>query len=300
MLSLFLFFMPLIHIEHIEDTVLNGDLSALELMENSSNISAKIDGKPSIVWGEDTDGLFFVGTKSVFNKKLVKRCKSYSDIDKWYDGDLHELLTTCFRNLPNDGNVYQGEFLGFGGDSEYIPNTIKYTFDDVIREDIVIAPHTIYHGNSKELRDWEGVTLQRNLKSTNNVRFVHSTVSNNNCMEDIHFLINFARTIAGAVEFIEDPKNVAAMKKELNSYIRTDREIVAEEFENTNLIRFWQLVIQIKEQFMDHCVTNSDGMNVTLNGENIDAEGYVLSDNRRVVKLINRREFSYHNFIKNA
>ena len=299
MLSLFLFFMPLIHIEHIEDTVLNGDLSALELLENSSNISAKIDGKPSIVWGEDTDGLFFVGTKSVFNKRLVKRCKSYQDIDNWYDGDLHELLTSCFRNLPNDGNVYQGEFLGFGGDSEYIPNTIKYTFDDVIREDIVIAPHTIYHGDSKELREWEGVTLQRNLKSTNNVRFVHSTVSNNNCMEDIHFLINFARTIAGAVEFIEDPKNVAAMKKELNSYIRTDREIVAEEFENTNLIRFWQLVIQIKEQFMDNCVTNSDGMNVTLNGDNIDAEGYVLSDNRSVVKLINRREFSYHNFLVN-
>ena len=118
-------------------------------------------------------------------------------------------------------------------------------------------------------------------------------------MEDIHFLINFARTIAGAVEFIEDPKNVAAMKKELNSYIRTDREIVAEEFENTNLIRFWQLVIQIKEQFMDNCVTNSDGMNVTLNGDNIDAEGYVLSDNRSVVKLVNRREFSYHNFLVN-
>ena len=291
--------MPLIHIEHIEDTVLNGDLSALELMENSSNISAKIDGKPSIVWGEDTDGLFFVGTKSVFNKRLVKRCKSYQDIDNWYDGDLHEILTTCFRNLPNDGNVYQGEFLGFGGDSEYIPNTIKYTFDDVIREDIVIAPHTIYHGDSKELREWEGVTLKRNLPGTNNVRFVHSTVSNNNCMEDIHFLINFARTIAGAVEFIEDPKNVAAMKKELNSYIRTDREIVAEEFENTNLVRFWQLVIQIKEQFMDNCVTNSDGMNVTLNGDNIDAEGYVLSDNRSVVKLINRREFSYHNFLVN-
>ena len=50
---------------------------------------------------------------------------------------------------------------------------------------------------------------------------------------------------------------------------------------------------------MDNCVTNSDGMNVTLNGDNIDAEGYVLSDNRSVVKLVNRREFSYHNFLVN-
>ena len=292
--------MPLLHIEHLEDTVLDGNLSALELLENSSNLTAKIDGSPSIVWGQDTDGLFFVGTKSVFNKKLIKRCKSYGDIDKLYDGDLHEILTTCFRNLPNDGNIYQGDFIGFGGDSEYNPNTVTYTFDRVIREDVIIAPHTIYTGNVKDIREWKVSPLTHNLSNTNNVRFVSSPVTNKNCIEDLTFMINFARTIAGAVEFIEDPKNVAAMKKELNSYIRSDREIVAEEFENTNLIRFWQYVITIKEQFMENCNTNRSEMKASLNGENIDAEGYVLSDNSQVIKLINRREFSYHNFIKNA
>ena len=293
--------MPLLHIEHIEDTVLNGNLSALELLETGSNLSAKIDGSPSIVWGQDpADNLFFVGTKSVFNKKLVKRCKSYGDIDNLYSGDLHEILTTCFRNLPNDGNIYQGDFIGFGGDSEYNPNTITYTFDDVIREDVIIAPHTIYTGNGKDLRKHKVSPLTRNLQSTNNVKFVHSTVTNKNCAEDLNFIITFARTIAGAVEFIEDEKNVAAMKKELNAYIREDREIVPEEFDNTNLVRFWKLIVSIKEQFMDNCVTNSDGMNVTLNGDNIDAEGYVLSDNRSVVKLVNRTEFSYHNFIRNS
>ena len=299
-ITLFSLIMPLLHIEHLEDTVLNGNLSALELLENSSNLTAKIDGKPSIVWGQDTDGLFFVGTKSLFNKKLIKRCKSYGDIDKLYDGNLHEILTTCFRNLPNDGNIYQGDFIGFGGDSEYNPNTVTYTFDRVIREDIIIAPHTIYTGNVKDIREWKVSPLTRNLKNTNNVRFVHSPVTNKNCTEDLAFMLNFARTIAGAVEFIEDEKNVAAMKKELNSYIRTNREIVPEEFDNTNLVRFWQLVIQIKEQFMENCDTNSSEMKASLNGENIDAEGYVLSDNSQVIKLINRREFSYHNFIKNA
>ena len=83
------------------------------------------------------------------------------------------------------------------------------------------------------------------------MRFVSSTVTNKNCVEDLGFMINFARTIAGAVEFIEDEKNVAAMKKELNAYIREDREIVAEEFENTSLVRFWQLIVSIKEMFMD-------------------------------------------------
>ena len=299
-ITLFSLIMPLLHIEHIEDTVLNGNLSALELLENSSNLTAKIDGKPSIVWGQDTDGLFFVGTKSVFNKKLIKRCKSYGDIDKLYDGDLHEILTTCFRNLPNDGNIYQGDFIGFGGDSEYNPNTVTYTFDRVIREDIIIAPHTIYTGNVKDIREWKVSPLTRNLKNTNNVRFVHSPVTNKNCTEDLAFMLNFARTIAGAVEFIEDEKNVAAMKKELNSYIRTNREIVPEEFDNTNLVRFWQYVITIKEQFMENCDTNSSEMKASLNGENIDAEGYVLSDNSQVIKLINRREFSYNNFIRNS
>ena len=252
-ISLFSLIMPLLHIEHFEDTVLNGNLSALELLENSSNLTAKIDGSPSIVWGTDpADNLFFVGTKSVFNKKLVKRCKSYSDVNKYYDGELADILTTCFRYLPNDDNIYQGDFIGFGGLSEYNPNTITYTFDDVIREDVIIAPHTIYSGNSKDIREHKVSPIGRNLQNTNNVRFVHSTVTNNNCTEDLSFMLNFARTIAGAVDFIEDEKNVAAMKKELNAYIRTDREIVAEEFENTTLVRFWQLVIRIKEQFMEN------------------------------------------------
>lgn len=119
-------------------------------------------------------------------------------------------------------------------------------------------------------------------------------------MEDLSFIINFARTIAGAVEFIEDEKNVAAMKKELNAYIRTDREIVPEEFDNTNLVRFYNLVIRIKEQFMDNCDTNSSEMKASLNGEDYEGEGYVLSDKLQVIKLINRREFSYNNFIRNS
>tara|TARA_Y100001970_G_scaffold36981_1_gene45659 strand:- start:1798 stop:2727 length:930 start_codon:yes stop_codon:yes gene_type:complete len=300
-ISLFSLIMPLLHIEHLEDTVLNGNLSALELLENSSNLTAKIDGSPSIVWGQDpADNLFFVGTKSVFNKKLVKRCKSYGDVNKYYKGELADILTQCFRYLPNDGNIYQGDFIGLGGLSEYNPNTVTYTFDRVIREDIIIAPHTTYVGNSKDLREHKVLPLTRNLQNTNNVRFVSSTVTNNNCMEDLTFVINFARTIAGAVEFIEDPKNVAAMKKELNAYIREDREIVPEEFDNTNLVRFYNLVIRIKEQFMDNCNTNSSEMKASLNGEDYDGEGYVLSDKLQTIKLINRREFSYNNFIRNS
>lgn len=39
------------HIEHPEDSILTGDLSVLDWFIAESNISAKIDGAPAIVWG---------------------------------------------------------------------------------------------------------------------------------------------------------------------------------------------------------------------------------------------------------
>ena len=39
------------HIEHPEDSILNGDLSVLDWFTSNGKISAKIDGAPAIVWG---------------------------------------------------------------------------------------------------------------------------------------------------------------------------------------------------------------------------------------------------------
>ena len=56
--------MPLLHLEHPEDTILTGDLSVFDaLYEIQSNISVKIDGAPSIVWGVNPEnGKSFVGS----------------------------------------------------------------------------------------------------------------------------------------------------------------------------------------------------------------------------------------------
>ena len=60
------------HIEHPEDSILTGDLSALDCLRNEGNLSVKMDGAPAIVWGTNpATGNFFVGTKSVFNKVSV-------------------------------------------------------------------------------------------------------------------------------------------------------------------------------------------------------------------------------------
>ena len=62
-----------LHIEHPEDTILTGDLSVLDAFQSDNHYSVKIDGSPAIVWGTDPEnGKFFVGTKSVFNKRTPK------------------------------------------------------------------------------------------------------------------------------------------------------------------------------------------------------------------------------------
>ena len=142
------------HIEHPEDTILTGDLSVLDWFTGDSYLSTKIDGAPAIVWGTNpATGNFFVGTKSVFNKVKIKINESHQDIDTNHTGNVADILHACFDYLPDPkGGIFQGDFIGFGGSDEYTPNTITYLFDDVVTQEIIIAPHTVYIADS-DLRD---------------------------------------------------------------------------------------------------------------------------------------------------
>jgi len=144
------------HIEHPEDSILTGDLSVLDWFVAKSNISVKIDGAPAIVWGRNpATGNYFVGTKSVFNKKLIKINESHEDINKnhGHNAKVANILHSCLNNLPLIGSgIYQGDFIGFGGKDHYTPNTITYYFDEVIDAKIIIAPHTYYEAKD-DLRD---------------------------------------------------------------------------------------------------------------------------------------------------
>ena len=71
------------HLQHPEDSILTGDLTALDWLLADGDLSVKIDGAPAIVWGTNpATGNFFVGTKSVFNKKLIKINETHDDIDR--------------------------------------------------------------------------------------------------------------------------------------------------------------------------------------------------------------------------
>ena len=142
------------HIEHPEDSILNGDLSVLDwFTAKSDSVSVKLDGSPAIVWGRNpANGKQFVGTKSVFNKKLIKINHDHAEIDRNHQGKVATILHHCLDNLPSTECIFQGDFIGLGGSDFYTPNTITYVFPEIVTSNIIIAPHTQYFAE-KDLRD---------------------------------------------------------------------------------------------------------------------------------------------------
>ena len=99
-----------LHIEHPEDTILTGDLSVLDAFQSDNHYSVKIDGSPAIVWGTDPEnGKFFVGTKSVFNKRTPKINYTAEDVcNNHPDFELQSILIRCLHCLPHTDRVLQG------------------------------------------------------------------------------------------------------------------------------------------------------------------------------------------------
>ena len=141
------------HLEHLEDEMLNygveGCMAAVSFLkelrkmlgqqEHAGFMQTKWDGAPSVVCGvEPLTGMFFVGTKSVFNKTEPKICFTPESIDEYYQGDLAEKLKYALEHFSklNITGVIQGDLLftrdirkeTVNGEQLYTfrPNTITY------------------------------------------------------------------------------------------------------------------------------------------------------------------------------
>jgi hypothetical protein len=286
-----------IHLEHPEDTILTGDLSCLDWFTARGKLSVKMDGAPAIVWGTDpATGTFFVGTKAVFNKKKIRIAHNHEEIDQFYQGEVGAILHACFDRLPRVDAIIQGDFIGFGGTDEFNSQLITYKFGDVVSQHIVIAPHTLYEAND-DLRDSWAEPLMYNLQSTDDVLFVQPEAyiqHGQTSFADVEEVCQFARQMATTATFVSD-KEAAKIKQQINATIAAGDQIQAEDFDcDTNLIRLWALVKSIKDDCLFLC--RNDGPAAYINGNRIDAEGYVLSNEFGMFKLINREVFSYANF----
>jgi len=285
------------HLEHPEDTILTGDLSVLDWFVNPGTLSVKIDGAPAIVWGTNpATGNFFVGTKSVFNKVKIKINESHEDIDANHQGNVAQILHSCFDHLPRVKTIYQGDFIGFGGLNEYTPNTITYQFGDIVTQNIIIAPHTCYYAES-DLRDAVAFPDRSIWNDTDTVKFVQPDayiLYNQESFADVKDVVDFARQMSTAVQFVTDRK-AAEIKRQINARIRENYRVHEDDFEcDPNLIRLWALVKSIKDDCLFIC--RNDGPAAYINGNRIDAEGYVMTNEFGMFKLVNREVFSYANF----
>ena len=290
------------HIEHPEDSILNGDLSVLNWFTADSHISVKIDGSPAIVWGTNpANNKFFVGTKSVFNKKLIKINHNHADVDRNHKGKVADILHLCLDNLPFTDNIYQGDYLGCGGTDSFNPNTIRYDFPDEVFQEIVIAPHTVYFAK-KDLRDAVAVPMDFTLIDTLNCKFVQPEVTLKSDRVSMIDRCNFARQIATLCEF---PKynQVARIKKQLNTCIRegievddiTQEALASDNNVDVNVLRLWKLVQTIKMDMLSYIEVDDD-IECYIEEERCDHEGYVMSNEFGTFKIVNREGFSRANF----
>jgi hypothetical protein len=173
-----------LHLEHLEDEVLNGGVSgargAINFLQSlrdmlaghaqsKINITTKWDGAPAIFAGTNPEnGKFFVGTKSVFNKD-AKLNYTEEDIDNNHASEgLNNKLKMALRYLPKLGikGILQGDMMFSKGDidtkiidgEEYIvfqPNTIVYAVpsDSKLAKTMMAAQvgvvfHTSYTGKT--------------------------------------------------------------------------------------------------------------------------------------------------------
>ena len=280
--------------------VLTGNLSVLDwFYEPDSFISVKLDGAPAVCWGTNpANGRWFVGTKSVFNKVKIKIAHSHEEIDKFYTGKVAEILHLCFDYLPRTKSIIQGDWIGVGGSQEYKPNTITYIFPQVITQNIIVCPHTIY-GGGNDLREVSAAPLNSKLISTQKCLFVQPEASICPYREDIEDICKFARQMSTLCDFVSN-KQATELKKIINSYIREGKEVdeheIAENYDvDVNLLRLWKLVYSIKVDLF-FFISTDDSISCKIGDDHSDHEGYVMSNEYGTMKIVDRYQFSRANF----
>ena len=269
------------HLEHLEDELINfgygGYVASKDLIQNFIDelggrptgrvtVTTKWDGAPAIVCGIDPESKqFFVGTKSVFNKKEPKVNFTEEDIEKNHGEipDLAKKLKQCLQYFPElkIKGVVQGDLLftdedvatkTIDGERYYTatPNTLTYAWPAdsklgkaVHSAKVGVVFHTYYSGAGpvNSMNAGFGVS-QFNLKSSTNVFLASATMDNISANSGLtpaeertlNSVISVAnRNAATAKPFLELIAQEATkqftlgytMKRFTNSYIKDGQKI---------------------------------------------------------------------------
>ena len=134
--------------------------------------------------------------------------------------------------------------------------------------------------------------------------FIQPEVYIDDDREDIQDLCDFARQISTLCEFPTD-KQVTRIKKQLNTCIREGLEIdditleaLASDNEiDVNVLRLWQLVRSIKWDLLPF-IERYDEIECSIDDEECDHEGYVMTNEFGTFKIVDRDIFSRSNFLR--
>lgn len=282
--------MPNTHLEHPEDLILTGETWVVDAMFSHAESSLKIDGCPAVIWGTHPEtGKFFVGTKSVFNKKLIKINYEYSDIIRNHPQEnLQRVLSACLSYLPRTEGVFQGDFIGFGGNSQYTPNTLTYDFGTIVTANIIVAPHTQYHIPGA-MCNAEASPLTETFTNTPNVLWVQPIVDRMP-LKGNRNLGTFACL---------GKKEAAQAKVAINALIRSGQELdldtLTDILGSAPLAEAYLAVLALKQQVLDSFIIYN-APKCFLGGERVQGEGFVMNTDKGSFKVIDRKQFSYANF----
>ena len=172
-----------LHMEHLEDEVLNGGVDGtrgainfLRSLRNmlaghnkeAVNVTVKWDGAPAICAGIHPNGKFFVDYKS-----MRRPCFTQADVDEHFSGGpLQSKMSALLEHLPKlkiPGNIFQGDVLWTDNKEKKIktidgekyitfaPNTITYAVplntelsNTIIKAQVGIVFHTTYRTAGQE------------------------------------------------------------------------------------------------------------------------------------------------------
>jgi len=279
------------HQEHPEDLLLTGELWVIDAFFGESQLSLKIDGCPAVIWGTHPEnGRFFVGTKSVLNKRKIKICYTHEDVDSLYSHQesVAEILHACLDHLPHTGKIYQGDFIGFGGGRIYTPNTLTYVFPEIVTEKIIVAPHTQYEGET--LPTAVAKPLQEPLQATSQCKLVQPFVDR----------VPLTPVVfdTDSLTFL-DKKEADQAKVAINALIKSGQEVdiptLTDIIGDEKLATLYHSVMNLKNQFLSSVIVY-DSPRCFLNGSKIIGEGLVLHSDKGSFKIVDRYQFSYANF----
>ena len=281
---------------------------------------------------------FFVATKAFFSKvPKINFSEEDIENNHGYSADLVYKLTTAFRYLPEvipASGVFQGDLMYVADmvkeDASFTANTVKYTCRTprvevkVRRSALGIAVHTEYVGN--DLRRLTRTRLQDTVfRESSDVYFIPVQVPLQEVnypapvQEEVLSLLNTVHLATSPATFTESHyavihKYKAVLKAYINKMVKAGTSPHVLQFASSLKESVIDKEINVfKDLFYVHSKLQriKDILNETLYATNVHrpfdtsindvktkGEGFVISFNGRMMKIVDRQEFSRHNFLR--